>query len=136
MKKTVFFIFPILLLLGGCGSHGPEREEPVCRVVQEITVESEDSQGAATRYYTDQHKMSMVLNYLRILDPWNRAADPTALEGTSYRITLGFSDGSYKQYFQKDILYLSSDGAVWKQIDPGRGIHLPLLLADMPSDPK
>jgi len=132
-------VFGILLaavfLLGGC-SRLETLSPSVCRVVTGISVDFEHRGLRANRNYTAAEKMQQVLNYLRIIDPYgNPEEDPETAEGSSFRITLSYSDGHQKVYLQKSDRFMKTDNGNWKKIDPDRALELGRILGRLESDP-
>lgn len=133
MKKLISVILSAVLLLSGCGISRNADAGKKCRVVTGITIQYKNGTEVVQRHYSDQHKMRKVLTYLRWLDPWD-IATPDAVDEPMCEIRLDFSDGSMKHYAQKSHSYIRTDDGPWKEIDPDKGIRLPLLLAAIPSD--
>lgn len=138
LKKWLISI-PILglfcAIFGGC-MHFISRPDPTpVRVVTRIDITYENGAIRTQRHYQDSYKMTQVLNYLRLIDPYGRPAlDPEIISGSHFYIELGFSDGSTKVYRQKADRYMQIDGGEWKSIDPARAEELSLLLGQMESD--
>ena len=91
-------------------------EAPV-RVVTHINITYENGNIHTQRHYQDATKMTQVLNYLRLIDPYGRpAVDPEIVGGSQFYIELAYSDGSSKVYRQKAARYMQIDGGDWKTI--------------------
>ena len=136
MKKVLFLLLSVFsITLSGCSSHLKPAEPPKCRVVTEITIQTENASTPDLRRYTDPQKMTKALNCLRRLDLWDHpVTDPEASTGTRYRILLTFSDGSAKHYEQIGHTHLRVNGGPWMLIPNDHGIRISLLLAAVPSD--
>ena len=104
-----------------------------CTVVTEISVTTQDPAGAYQQSYTDQYKMSQLLNHIRHLDR-KAQTEPEASTLPDYEISVIFSDGSTVHYVQKGLDYFQTGDGPWRKIDPEQGIRLPLLLAAIPAD--
>ena len=105
------------------------------RVVTQINITYENGAIRTQRHYEDAEKMTQVLNYLRLIDPYGRpAVDPEIVGGSQFYIELAYSDGTSKVYRQKADRYMQIDGGDWKTIDPARAEELSLILGQMESD--
>ena len=136
-KSTKFAVIVCLLaaLLSGCGMRIPEDNGSGLRMVVGITVHYENGPLQAQRLYTSADKMQTVLNYLRLLDPYGTPQeDPEGIPGSSYVITLYYSDGSEKDYRQKSDRYMSEGGGSWKKIDPSKAEELARIMGRLESD--
>ena len=132
--RVIWILFAAAFLLGGC-SRLETLPPSVCRVVTGVSVDFENRGLRARRNYTAAEKMQQVLNYLRIIDPYgNPEEDPEAAGGSSFRITLTYSDGHQKVYLQKSDRFMKTDDGVWKKIDPDRAVELGRILGRMESD--
>ena len=128
-------LLAVFFLLSGC-SRLETLSPSVCRVVTGISVDFENRGLRASRNYTAAEKMQQVLNYLRIIDPYgNPEEDPETAEGSSFRITLSYSDGHRKVYLQKSDRFMKTDNGSWKKIDPDRALELGRILGQLESDP-
>lgn len=134
MKRMLLILFGVLpVLFCGCQVQEPPPVD-VSHLVTEITITRLTDQQ--THHYTGQKSMSRVLNYLRQLDPFGKAAEPAATSGQDYRITLLFSDGRQRTYLQKNGEFFLDGDNHWKQIHPEDARHLSLLFTALPSDEK
>lgn len=132
--RGLSFLFAAIFLLSGC-SRLEASAPSVCRVVTGISVDFENRGLRASRYYTAAEKMQQVLNYLRIIDPYGHPEeDPETAEGSSFRITLSYSDGHQKVYLQKSDRFMKTDNGSWKKIDPDRALELGRILGQLESD--
>ena len=133
--RVFLILFTAFFLLSGC-SRLEASAPSVCRVVTGITVDFENRGLRANRNYTAAKKMQQVLNYLRIIDPYGSPEeDPENVEGSSFRITLSYSDGHQKVYLQKSDRFMKTDNGNWKKIDPDRALELGRILGRLESDP-
>lgn len=132
----LFFVIGLLCsFLGGCMHFVVKPAEAPVRVVTQIHVTCDNGSICSERHYSDAEKMKHVLNYLRLIDPYGRpAVDPEIIQGSSFYIELGYSDGSKKVYRQKANRYMQVDGGEWKTINPNRAEDLSILLGQMESD--
>ena len=140
MKRTkglclIFVIGLLCSLVGGCMHFVTRPAEAPVRVVTHINITYENGNIHTQRHYQDATKMTQVLNYLRLIDPYGRpAVDPEIVGGSQFYIELAYSDGTNKVYRQKADRYMQIDGGDWKIIDPARAEELSLLLGQMESD--
>ena len=132
VKKLIAVFALFALLLTGCSrAQSPDK----CRIVTGIRVAFEDGPLHTQRQYTTSSKVRAILNYLRWLDPYGRPEeDPETVSGSSFRITLQYSDGCEKHYVQKADRFLLEDGKPWRRIDPTRAQTLSQILGKMASD--
>ena len=129
MRKLIIFILWLMLpFTAGCSDGRPASQYPAFRVVNEITILSNNSAGSHLSRYSDPKEMSKILNYIRCLDPWDRADTTDSAETFGYTITLYLSDGSKKQYEQHGLTYFRLPGDTWRRIPADRGIRLPLIV--------
>ena len=138
-RKKLHRLFTVaalaLFLLSGCGNHSINTTEPSCRVITGVTVTYRNGNLSAEKYYTASDKMRAILNYLRWIDPYGPPEeDPETAIGSSFHITLQYSDGCQKDYLQKADRYMQIDGGSWKKIDPQKAITLSQILGQMESD--
>ena len=138
MRKLQYFSMFLLLLpfvfAGSAGRH--LREKPALPLlVTQIRVAGHDGSNTLSRQYTQPAKIGHVLRYLRWLDHGGIAdTDPEQLTGSSFDITIYYSDGQTRIYRQRADRYLSKNCRPWEKIDPEQAhILLPLLRA-LPSD--
>lgn len=128
MKKMIWAVF-LCLFLAGC--HRTQEAQRV-RVVTEVTV-SKDSQTVCS--YIAPEKMSVILNYLRLLRSKLPApAEAELEEAPVYSIILHHSDGSETFYRQKGNRYMQTGSEGWKTIDPRYSWALETILKLMPPD--
>ena len=121
-----------ILVMFGCSM---KKREPLVTVVERIEVVGNYQGEALQRVYTQSHKMSAVLNYLRWLRPQHKAdCDPEMIPGDEYIITLHLSDGTIETYYQKTNGYLRKDSGRWENIDPSKGETLYEILSQMAGD--
>lgn len=133
--RLVFASILVCSLFGGCMHFISKTEPSPVRVVTHIDITYENGAIRTQRHYQDSGKMSQVLNYLRLIDPYGRpAVDPEFVAGSQFHIELAFSDGSRKIYRQKADRYMQIDGGDWQTINPARAEELSLLLGQMESD--
>ncbi len=132
-KKLIAVFVLISLLLAGCG--GKQQAPAACRVVTGVHIVFDDGPLHLERQYTVSSKVRAILNYLRWLDPYGLPEeDPETVSGSSFAITLQYSDGCEKHYLQKADRFLLEDGKPWQRIDPKRAQTLSQILGQMGSD--
>ena len=133
-KLTAFFLL-VSVLLTGCSRNTMVQEPAQCRLVTGVHITFDDGPIHLERQYTVSSKVRAILNYLRWLDPYGLPEeDPETVSGSSFRITLQYSDGCEKNYVQKANRFLLEDGKQWKRIDPTRALTLSQILDKMDSD--
>ena len=133
--RRIFAVLSLAVLLSGCGNRAPDSSQPQCRVVTGITVTYENGTARAEKYFTASNKMRAILNYLRWIDPYGAPEeDPETVTGSSFRITLEYSDGCQKDYLQKADRFMQEDGGGWKKIDPEKALTLSQIVGEMESD--
>ena len=131
LSLFLFFILP----LGGCSRHSSGDSASPLRVVTKIDISYENGPIHCRRHYHDSDKMTQVLNYLRLIDPYGTPPeDPDAATGSLFQIKLTYSDGSTKVYLQKADRYMRIDNGPWKTINPAKAEELSLLLGQLDSD--
>ena len=134
MKKLVAVFALFSLLLTGC-NRSNAAQPAKCSIVTGIHISFSDGPLHTERQYTASNKVRAVLNYLRWLDPYGLPEeDPEAVSGSSFEITLQYSDGCEKHYVQKADRFLLEDGKPWRRIDPDRAQTLSQILGQMASD--
>lgn len=135
-EKILILTMSLLLLLSGCTAAPPENQHrPLYRAVTQITVDYENGPIQATLNYTEDEKMRLILNYLRLIRPYGTPPeDPEAVDGSLFRITLTHSDGSTKVYEQKADRYLKAHGKNWQCISSQKAMELSILLGQLESD--
>lgn len=132
MKKIgfLFLTSTLVCLLFGCKS-----QAPTVRVVTGIHVTAESDGKTIKRTYTQDAKMSHVLNYLRLLDPYITVPlSPDTFRTDTYQITVSYSDGEQTQYKQIYHDYFQTDSGLWKRIDPELGARLQKIVASLEDD--
>ena len=139
MKKSLRLVAILLLvslLFTGCSRADSGQQAPdKCRIVTGIHIAFDDGPHHIERQYTVSSKVRAVLNYLRWLDPYGQPEeDPEVVSGSSFQITLQYSDGCEKHYVQKADRFLLEDGKPWRRIDPKRAQTLSQILGKMESD--
>lgn len=134
MKKKGFtFIFLCLsfLSLFGCGAEAPSSP----RVVSSITVDWNRNGYHFSRHYTDAQKMEDILLYLRYAQTKEiPEADPEALPGSVYEITVVLMDGKKHIYRQQHHQFFRREQDPWQSISPELAIQLYALLRQNKSD--
>ena len=136
-SKMLIAVFALAaLLISGCSRGGFDQEAPAqCRTVTGVHITFENGPLHTQRQYTASAKVRAILNYLRWLDPYGLPEeDPETVSGSSFRITLQYSDGCEKNYVQKADRFLLEDGKEWRRIDPTRAQTLSQILGQMASD--
>ena len=133
MALLLFFMLP----LGGCSRHSSGDSNTPLRVVTKIDISYHNGPLHCRRHYHDSNKMTQVLNYLRLIDPYGPPAeDPDTAQGSLFHIQLTYSDGSTKIYQQKSDRYMRINNEPWKSINPAKAEALSLLLGQLESDPE
>jgi len=134
VKKMIAILALFSLLLTGC-NRSNAAQPAQCRTVTGIHVTFDNGPLHTERQYTVSSKVRAVLNYLRWLDPYGLPEeDPETVAGSSFQITLQYSDGCEKHYVQKADRFLLEDGKPWRRIDPARAQTLSQILGKMASD--
>ena len=134
MKKLVIIFLLVGLLCAGCGYHASVATMPTHKVVTGIDITFQNGPLYARRVYSDNKKMSVILHYLRFIDPYGTPQEiPEQVKGSEFHILLTYSDGSEKLYRQRADRYLMKDGN-WKCIDPKKAQELSRILSQMESD--
>lgn len=129
MKKNLAVLLSAALLLSGCS------KPPDVKVVSQISVDWEQSDGAVDRVYTDPYKMQRVLNRMRQLGQrFSPELDPEGLKEPSVTITVAFNDGSHHRHQVKADRYIRTDNRLWQQTDPKQIQRLQFLLKALPGD--
>lgn len=131
--KRIWVLFLLFLFIPG--SMRRITTTPVPRLVMQIDVTCTRQEQTLQRYYTDQEKMSAILNYLRLAkDQGPAETDPERILGDAFKIVLHYSDGSRKVYYQRADRYLSREQQRWGKIDPEFGMLLYPVVEYMESD--
>ena len=134
-KKLIVILLLTGLLFSGCSRENAQQVPEKCRVVTGIHVVFENGPLQMQRQYTTSSKVRAILNYLRWLDPYGLPKeDPETVSGSSFYITLQYSDGCQKRYLQRADRFLLEDGKPWRRIDPVRAQTLSEILGKMESD--
>ena len=135
MKKLMAVILLAALLCTGCGYHAPVATPETHRVVTGIDITYHDGPILSRLRYTDSQKMSVILHYLRFIDPYGTPQEkPETVAGSDFYIVLTFSDETVKWYRQHANRYLQEGGGSWKCIDPKKALELSRILCQMDSD--
>lgn len=135
MKKLMAVILLTALLCTGCGYHAPVATPETHRVVTGIDITYHDGPILSRLHYTDSQKMSVILHYLRFIDPYGTPQEkPETVAGSDFYIVLTFSDETVKWYRQHANRYLQEGGGSWKCIDPKKALELSRILCQMDSD--
>ncbi|MBE7002382.1 MAG: hypothetical protein E7421_06800 [Ruminococcaceae bacterium] len=127
--KRIAFLLVFVCLLSGCR----KEETPVHRVVTRVQVQYSRQEDTIRRVYTQPANMQSVLTYLRILQPHGPAV-PKDTYDTTCEITLQYSDGSDRVYYQLGNRYIRRDEGGWEYIDSSRATLLYPMLLLLPSD--
>ncbi len=136
-RLLLAMIVCLLLPLGGCSRRSVTDIRRPLRVVTQIDIVFENGPLFCRRHYSDNGKMTQVLNYLRRIDPYGTPQeDPDSAGGSLFQIRLTYSDGSHKLYQQRSDRFLRQDDGPWKIIDPRKAESLSLLLGRLDSDPQ
>ncbi len=131
MKRNFLWLSVCLLpcLLLGCEKSG------TIRVVTGVSITAHTPDSTVQRHYSQDHNISNVLNYLRLLDPYTSVElDPETFRSGDYEIIISYSDGAHTVYRQIYQDYLQKDGGHWKRIDPELGSRLQELIEKIPDD--
>ena len=98
------------------------------QVVTQIRLQATHDAKTVEKTYTDEESMVAILNYLRLLDPYEQDfIDPSTFRADAYEITLCYSDGTRRTYRQLYDEYLQKDGGPWKKIEGQSGLLFPSL---------
>ena len=132
-RKLILFLALLSCLLPGC--HEKDLSESVSRIVTQVSVVSTNEGQLYEKIYTAPEKMKVMLNYLRLLDPYTATnIEPDTFRTDAYEITVSYSDGTNTIYRQIYNQYLQEDDGAWKRIDPVHGSALLPIVSSMPSD--
>ncbi len=132
MKRCIGIMTLLFLLLTLSGFSSAQERTYIPRLVTRVDITVCRNLELITQSYSKDEDISVILNYLRQLDPYSLAAiEPSSFRADSYRITLQFSDGTQKVYHQIYDQNLQTDGGRWKKIDPEQGSKLHELLESM-----
>lgn len=135
MKKLIAVFLLAALLCSGCGYHAPVATPETHRVVTGIDITYHYGSILSQLHYTDSQKMSVILHYLRFIDPYGTPQErPEDVSGSDFYIMLTFSDSTQKWYRQHADRYMQVDGGSWKCIDPKKALELSRILCQMESD--
>ena len=126
--KRIAVIICICCLLGGC-----QKQETAYRVVTAVEVNYRQGENTLHRIYTRDENITVVLNYLRMLQPYG-PVNPEETDDLSCEIILKYSHGTDTVYTQLGYDYLRKDNERWAKIDNTRATLLYPLLLLMPSD--
>ena len=130
-SKMIIALF--LLSIFPAGTVSAERNTLDIVTQVQITCRTEDA--IISRQYMQPHKISAVLNYLRLLDCKGKAdADPEQLIGDSFEIVLHDASGQHSIYRQRANRFFSKNSKPWMQVSPVQASRLYSLLQAMPSD--
>ncbi|MBO5953520.1 MAG: hypothetical protein J6Q53_05325 [Oscillospiraceae bacterium] len=132
-RKFIIFLTVVLCMLTGCRKK--ELSESVSRIVTQVSVISTNEGQLYEKIYTAPEKMKVMLNYLRLLDPYTTTdITPDTFRTDAYEITVSYSDGTNTIYRQIYNQYLQEGDGAWKRIDPVHGSALLPIVSSMPSD--
>ena len=135
MKKAVILCLLLGLLCTGCGHRMPVTTVPTHRVVTGIDITFQYGPLYARRIYTSAEKMSVILHYLRFIDPYGTPPEPPeSVDGSDFYIVLNYSDGGQKLYRQHADRFMQVDGGEWKSISVKKAVELSRILGQMKSD--
>ena len=131
--KKLFSVFLFCCLaLWGCA---PQKDTSATCYVRLIYVQGTHEGQPITRQYMHPRKLDTILFYLRTLEDQALAkTDPERIVGDRYRITVVFSDGSKKIYYQQADRFLSRDARPWRQVDREKARLFYPLLKSLPPD--
>lgn len=127
--KRIGILLVLAVMLTGCGRHA----EIPCRVITGVDVQYQQGGAWVERTYFQQESMEAVLNYLRMLKPEGIVL-PDDPQTINCQITVHFSDGTDKLFFQQGNIYLREGDGAWEKIDRQQAQLLYPLLLLMPSD--
>lgn len=131
MKKW-FCVVLAVAVLAGCAAQSPT---PGSAVVSQITVSYAENGIHVLHHYTAQHKMSQILNHIRLLgQKYTPSIDPDTLRTTVFEVQLSFSDGSLRVYHTRADRYIRINDGPWQQTDPQRLQALNELFLTLPPD--
>ena len=135
MKKLTILFLLAALLCTGCGYHAPVATPQPHRVVTGIDITYHNGTILSRLHFRDNQKMSVILHYLRFIDPYGTPQEiPEEVSGSDFYIVLTFNDDTTKWYRQHADRYLQESGGSWKCIDPKKALELSRILCQMKSD--
>lgn len=121
-----------LLLLGG--SFGP-RPLPRCRYVTRADITFYQGTRQQLQTYLQPGKISSVLTFLRLTEPYGKVSTAQALPDSHYYcIRLYYSDGSQGVYRLQDYQYFSKNSDLWQKVSTSQAQLLYPLLHLLPPD--
>ena len=115
-----YIYYLLIVLFSFLGGDSPEDAAvlPPDRVVTEIQVTAHRDGGTVEKIYRESDQMKAILDYLRLLDPYHKAAiDPETFRSDTWEIRVCCSDGTSTLYRQIYRDYLQKDNGIWRQID-------------------
>ena len=128
--SILLFLLPVLLA-GTVSAEGTTLD-----IVTQVQITCRTEEAIIHRQYMQPHKISAVLNYLRLLDCKGKAdTDPEQLTGDSFEIVLYDICGQRSIYRQRANRFFSKNSKPWLQVSPVQASRLYSLLQAIPSDP-
>lgn len=118
---TLILIF--VLSLSACCFSPSQPDHPLVRVVTRICISRDDD----IRSYSSDESMGAILAYLRHLSPGS-SSQPLPSQGSIYRISLIYSDGSREDFLQQGKFFQDAEGT-WKSITEQDMLNLSKLFA-------
>lgn len=131
-SKIIISLFLLSTFLFGTVS----AEGNTLDIVTQVQITCRTEEAIISRQYMQPHKISSVLNYLRLLDCKGKAdTDPEQLTGDSFEIILYDICGHRSIYRQRANRFFSKNSKPWMQVSPVQASRLYSLLQAIPSDP-
>lgn len=129
----IFFLFLLFLPVFLTGTVRAEGSGASLITGVQVTCHREST--TVTREYVQPHKISAVLNYLRLLKCGGKAdADPQQLAGDSFEILIYDAGGQQSVYRQRANRFFSKNNKPWVRISPAQASALYPLILSMPPD--
>lgn len=131
LQRLSILLFLLPVLLAGTVS----AEGNALNIITQVQITCRKENTAITRRYVQPHKISAVLNYLRLLKSGGSANnDPEQLTGSSYEIVLQDAAGRRSIYRQRANRFLSKNAKPWERVSQEQASRLYYLIQAMPSD--
>lgn len=127
--------FSILLLMPAFFTVFVSAEGNNVNIITGVQITCHKENIVVTRQYIQPHKISAVLNYLRLLKCSGKAdTDPEQLTGDSFEIILQDAAGQRSIYRQRANRFISKNSKPWEQVSPKQASRLYPLIQAMPTD--
>lgn len=120
----------ILGICVGCG-----RSKTGLRLVDQISVQWEDSGTTVCQVFDDPDKLQLILNKIRTLGQrFSTDTNPETLDVPSVAVSIHYTDGTQQLYQIKPDRYVRIGREPWQQANPRQVTSLRLLLLSLPGD--